>query len=104
MLRPGGLLVLGVPMTCANLGHLNYNAHRVYGFERLAFISENFELVGFVADECNAVGSAHDPLLVLRKPFDLSIKAKRLVSKDFSRAVKRSFPSMGNFIDLLSQR
>jgi hypothetical protein len=103
MLRPGGLLVLGVPNSCATMGHLDFNAHRVYGFERLAFVSENFELVGFVGDECfSSEQSNHDPLLVLRKPLDLTMKAKKLVAADFARAVKYSFPSMGNFIDLIS--
>jgi len=105
MLRPGGLLVLGVPNSCATTGHLDFNAHRVYGFERLAFVSENFELVGFVGDECYSFEhrwTSHDPLLVLRKPLDLTVKAKKIVAEDIARAVKRSFPSMGNFIDLLS--
>jgi hypothetical protein len=84
MLRPGGLLVLGVPMSCANEGELVFNAHRVYGFERLAYISENYELVGFVSNECR-INSKHDPIIVLRKPQDLG-ETKGIGIADFQRS------------------
>jgi len=90
MLRPGGLLVVGVPNSCATTGHFDFNAHRVYGFERLAFVSENFEKVGYVGDECYTFEhrwTSHDPLLVLRRPLDLTVKAKKLVAEDIARAV-----------------
>lgn len=88
LLRPGGLLALGVPMSCANEGELVYNAHRIYGFERLAYISENYELVGFLSNSCIASKNAnHDPILILRKPLSLRLKTKDLVADDFAQAI-----------------
>lgn len=84
MLRPGGLLVLGVPMSCQEKGELVFNAHRVYGFERLAYISENYELVGFVSNECR-INSKRDPIIVFRKPNNLS-KTNTLEIADFQRS------------------
>lgn len=51
-LRPGGLLFLGVPMTCKDEGFIEFNAHRVYGFKRLAFITPGFELLGYAGGAC----------------------------------------------------
>jgi hypothetical protein len=90
MLRPGGLLVLAVPMTCATKGELVFNAHRIYGFERLAYISKNFELVGFMSDECfasNNRNSKLDPIVILRKPHEKMGKVKALNITDFEKAV-----------------
>jgi hypothetical protein len=83
MLRPGGLLVLGAPMSCQEKGELVFNAHRIYGFERLAYISKNFELVGFVSNECQ-INSKRDPIIVLRKSQTLS-KTNSLGIIDFQR-------------------
>ena len=63
MLRPGGLLVLGVPIghflksgrkwsdvdfaTCNDCDKIEYNAHRFYGPKRLPHLLANFELVEF---------------------------------------------------------
>jgi hypothetical protein len=83
MLRPGGLLVLGFLMTCADEGAIAFNAHRVYGFARLAYVTSNFELVGFPVG-CKA-GS--QPLVVLRKPEVLAEQAPAdLSSSDFEYA------------------
>jgi hypothetical protein len=91
MLRPGGLLVLGVPMSCATEGELVFNAHRIYGFERLAYISENYELVGFASDSCIAFKNAkRDPFLILRKTFSFPSKTKDLVADDFAQAIRFS--------------
>ena len=81
MLRPGGFLVLGVPMTCAFQGEIVFNAHRVYGFERLAYVAANFELEGFVGGKCHNDNS--QPILLLRKPRDISSPAPPLVAEDF---------------------
>jgi hypothetical protein len=82
MLRPGGLLVLGVPMSCENKGELVFNAHRVYGFERLAYISENYELVGFVSDKCSNA-NLHT-IVIFRKPFNILSKEINLVANNFA--------------------
>lgn len=90
MLRPGGLFVLGLPMTCENEGDTVFNAHRVYGFERLAYIASNFELLKF-ADSCSVhgVGRGNDqasfqPVVVLRKPHNLDVPPVQLVAGDFA--------------------
>lgn len=80
-------------MSCTVKGELVFNAHRIYGYERLAYISENFELVGFLSDEC--IGSftkyaKHDPILILRKP-ETQFNTTILVSADFERAVHNTF-------------
>jgi len=93
MLRPGGLLVLGVPMSCAYHGELVFNAHRIYGYERLAYVAENFELVKFVSDQCigSFSGKAnHDPILIFRKP-EIQAKTTGLVASDFERAAHSAF-------------
>ena len=51
-LRPGGVLALGVPMSCADAGYIEFNAHRVYGYERLAYIARGFEVVAFQGVGC----------------------------------------------------
>jgi len=89
MLRPGGLLVLGVPMSCADKGELVFNAHRIYGFERLSYISENFELEGFASDECISSGNSnHDPIVILRKPTSVFVGSKVLTVSDFSKSAQ----------------
>jgi len=85
MLRPGGLLVLGVPIWCANKGEIVFNAHRIYGYERLAYIAENFELVGFAGGKC-ASGNRGDPIVLLRKPHDVHSKVKGVSAADFQEA------------------
>ena len=84
LLRPGGLLVLGVPMSCADRGETVFNAHRIYGYERLAYVAANFELGGFVGSACRK--ELGQPMVVLRKPVDLSAPALPLVAGDFARA------------------
>ncbi|KAI1715879.1 hypothetical protein Ddc_10798 [Ditylenchus destructor] len=44
MLKPGGLLFLGLPMGPEVLGN---NCHRIYGRIRLALMIEGFELLSF---------------------------------------------------------
>lgn len=90
MLRPGGIFILGLPMVCNDKGLLVFNAHRIYGFERLAYISQNFVLEGFFGPLCTveAIRSAGEEwtfqqTVVLRKPFDLAAPAPALAARDF---------------------
>ena len=83
LLRPGGLFVLGVGMTCRDEGETVFNAHRNYGFERLAYVAANFELEHFVGGACRK--ELGQPIIVLRKPLDTSIPAAPLVAGDFAR-------------------
>jgi hypothetical protein len=87
MLRPGGLFVLGLPMSCKDDGETVFNAHRIYGFERLAYIASNFELLGF-ASQCSMFGrgsnAGFQPVIVLRKPSGLGEPIKQLVARDFA--------------------
>jgi hypothetical protein len=47
MMKPGALLLLGLPMSCQDRGYIEFNAHRVYGWARLAYITDGFEKLGF---------------------------------------------------------
>ena len=66
MLKPGGLFFLGVPMSCAYAGALEFNAQRIYGFDRLAYVAAGFDVVGFVPPRC--VPSNIVQGVLLRKP------------------------------------
>jgi hypothetical protein len=46
MLKPGGLLILGVPLSYSQDGWIVYNAHRVYGWKRLSELTANFRYIG----------------------------------------------------------
>lgn len=83
LLKPGGLLVLGVPMSCADEGETVFNAHRIYGFERLAFVTANFELEGFVGGACRK--ELGQPIVVLRRPVDAAAQPPPLLAGDFAR-------------------
>ena len=74
MLRPGGVLALGVPMSCAPDGYIEYNAHRVYGLTRLAYIADDFEFLEFESGECRTFLQPDNPnfapqaIAIFRKP------------------------------------
>ena len=98
MLRPGGLLVLGLPMSCEAQGAIWFNLHRIYGYERLAYVAENYELVGFVGGACNKRGAGYSPLVegdyqpavVLRKPATYAAAGGvTLTAADFEEAGRR---------------
>ena len=77
-----------MPATCAPRGYIYFNAHRKYGFQRLAYIAEGFELVGYPPND--RVGDT--TIVVLRKP---GADANRLPlqSDDFARAhAARTWP------------
>ena len=93
MLKPGGVLLLAFGMTCQDQGHIEFNAHRVYGFKRLAHVARGFELIGFTSpsnDACNPLNPP-DPrearMVLLRKPREG--KYVELSAGDFSRAAER---------------
>ena len=87
MLKPGGFLVIGVPTTCALDGNLVFNAHRNYGFHRLAFISEGFELVEITQKCTDQSTDIACSIFVLRKPAGGGT-ARPLSGEDFERAAR----------------
>jgi len=103
MLKPGGVLLLGVPSVCRNEGYLQFNAHRVYGFERIAHVARGFELVGFTSacdsGDVNVRGSGHvaavgsdssGRVVLFRKPLSGS-PAKALRAVDIAAASLHPF-------------
>ena len=90
MLKPGGLMLLAVPMTCFDEGRLEFNAHRVYGFQRLAHISSGFELVAWASTVCDRNNEGiQQPTILLRKPLHAS--AVKLSAADFSHAASHYY-------------
>ena len=83
MLKPGGVLILGVPMSCRENGFIEFNSHRYFGFKRLAYIAPDFEMVGMIGgcSEHNDAGS----IVVLRKPL-AAAGWHRLTAADFAAA------------------
>jgi hypothetical protein len=63
MLKPGGVMLLGVPMTCQDRGFVEFNAHRVYGFQRLAHVAKGFEVLGWTSLSTDACKPAPPPVL-----------------------------------------
>ena len=67
-LKPGGLMLLGFPMTCREDGFIEFNAHRVYGNERLRYITQGFATLGWENGGCEATNArSQQPLVALRK-------------------------------------
>ena len=85
MLKPGGALIVGVPMSCKRKGWISFNQHRFFGFERLAYIAPDFEIVNFV-DGCDPSRGAGS-IVVLRKPTGPGWK--RLTADDFAIAAAK---------------
>ena len=81
-LKPGGLMLLGAPMACANSGYIFFNAHRVYGDQRLAYVTAGFELVGYV-DGCVHLEDGSTDMVLLRK---VGLDAPPLTASDFEAA------------------
>jgi len=82
MLKPGGHLFLGVPTTCKLDGNLVFNAHRNYGFHRLAYIAEGFEFLKLTqkcTDQTQAIACS---IFVFRKPVT-GLEAEPLLGSDF---------------------
>lgn len=63
MLKPGGVMLLGAPMTCQDRGYIEFNAHRVYGFQRLAHVASGFEVLGWTSLSEDACKPAPPPIL-----------------------------------------
>ena len=83
-LKPGGLLLLGLPMTCRRNGYLEFNAHRFYGYRRLAYVAEGFEVVKF-SQPCRYEGnSVAANIVILRKP--VKPQSSSISFRDFERA------------------
>ena len=88
MLKPGGMMLLAVPMSCRNAGRLEFNAHRVYGFQRLAHIAAGFELVSWASTACDSSNQGmQQPTILLRKP--LHAPAAKLYAADFAFAASK---------------
>ena len=45
MLKPGGILFLGLPASNDDSSYIEYNAHRVYGSKRLNLIFNGWKLL-----------------------------------------------------------
>jgi hypothetical protein len=82
MLKPGGYFFLAVPTTCKLEGNLVFNAHRNYGFHRLAYITEGFEVVEMTrkcTDQSHFIAAS---IFVLRKPLT-GEAASPILGEDF---------------------
>ena len=80
-------MLLGVPAVSRREGYIEFNAHRVYGYERLAYVALGFELLGF-ADGCTSVAEeCPQRTVLLRKP--LKGEAAALLAEDFAGAAER---------------
>lgn len=87
MLKPGGYFIFAVPMTCAATGAIEFNAHRIYGWERLAHVLQGFELLGY-SEQCNFIPAGGTDTVILRKGAALQGEGTpKLSSNDFARAV-----------------
>ena len=68
LLKPGGHLFLGVP---TGLDRLMFNAHRIYGAERLRQLFANFDVLGVEGSydkSCETLGGhTFQPLFILQK-------------------------------------
>ncbi len=93
MLKPGGYFVLAVPMSCAADGYIQFNAHRTYGWKRLAHIAAGFELVGF-PEKCACMGqddnNKNNNIVILRKPAEHGLPPPPLTASDFDAAAARA--------------
>jgi len=91
-LRPGGVLALGVPMSCDAAGHIEFNAHRVYGYARLAFIASGFEIVDFQGgcEPFLEAAANPQPIVVLRRPASGGAPAAPPTAADFAAAAARA--------------
>jgi len=98
MLKPGGALILGVPMSCRSAGYIEFNSHRFFGFQRLAYIAPDFEVVGFVGGCDPGV----DAIVVLRKP-RVPCGWRRLTANDFAEAVVAA-PTYGSCPHLIDMQ
>ncbi len=103
MLKPGGVLLLGLGTSCRERGYIEFNGHRVYGFRRLAHVARGFELLGFSSvkgETCNPLHQANRPhrvaeggqIVLLRKP--LTPPERELTWWDFAAAAKAA-PARG---------
>ena len=45
MLKPGGILFLGLPVSTDGSSYIEYNAHRIYGTKRLDKIFKGWKLL-----------------------------------------------------------
>ena len=104
MLKPGGFFVLAVPMSCATDGFIQFNAHRTYGWRRLAYISEGFELVGF-PEKC-IPGRRNNDIVILRKSSQSESKlmsSPTLLASDFDTASSRAKSDVDENVGVLGK-
>ena len=87
-LKPGGHLLLGLPMSCKADGYVEFNAHRVYGYKRLAFVAEGFELAA-APYKCQWLATGSTAMVILRKPTDGS-RAPHITLEEFAAADLRA--------------
>ena len=89
MLKPGGYFIFAVPMTCSSGGMIEFNAHRIYGWQRLAYVLQGFELVGY-SERCNFIPAGGTDTVIMRKGAALSGEgAPKLTVDDFRIALER---------------
>jgi hypothetical protein len=66
--KPGGALVLGVPFDRSGQGLLVYNAHRIYGPDRMRHLVANYDWTWASKVNASASGMYHwSPLFAFRK-------------------------------------
>ncbi|CAH1782582.1 unnamed protein product [Owenia fusiformis] len=66
IIKPGGLFFLNVPTSKDNSSHTFWNAHRVYGRERLKFMAANWNVVDKITYPTNNPDT--DTVWVFQKP------------------------------------
>jgi hypothetical protein len=87
-LKPGGHLLLGLPMSCEANGFVEFNAHRVYGYKRLAYVADGFELAA-AAYKCQWLDTGSTAIVILRKPAN-GVRAPPITLEEFAAADSRA--------------
>ena len=87
-LQPGGHMILGVAMSCQEDGYIEFNAHRVYGYARLAHIAEGFELFA-LANKCLPASQDFQAIVIFRKPVN-GLRAPMISLAEFAAADRRA--------------
>jgi len=63
MLKPGGILFLGLPVSNDGSSYIEFNAHRIYGFKRLNLLFNGWKLL----ERIKSSGTLNQEIFVLEK-------------------------------------